>query len=123
VSPRCIHCGAIAKDAHHLTLRDENGERLDEELTAPFCRPCHLAEHNVLRVLELEGITSRLSAVERVELRLRRVAVFLARLDLGYREVWTGLAAALTSGADDLAADTRRRDVRDPDWRDADGAA
>jgi hypothetical protein len=80
VSRPCVRCGRRGDHQHHLTLRDECGKRLDDDLVVWLCRVCHLHAHNVLRILELERAVGPLSAVERVELRLRRVAAFLAGL-------------------------------------------
>jgi hypothetical protein len=118
VKPRCVLCKRPAKDQHHPTLRDAQGERLDDELKVPLCRSHHLAAHNKLRVLDLQRAYGGGSGVERVELRLRRMAVFLADMAPTYGEFFMLLAAAMTRWADELQQDGRALDRRDPSWRE-----
>ncbi len=123
MTPRCVRCGGRAKDDHHLTGRDDHGEYLDPELAVSLCRSCHIAEGNALRVLDLERVVGPLSRPERVELRLRRAAVFLGRLAAKWGLLCGLAAAALTRWADELAEHTQRLDRRDPKWRETDDAA
>ncbi len=60
-----------------------------------------------------------LSFVERVALRLRRLAATVGRLAETYpQHKWlAALAGALKSWADDLANDIAARDKRDRGWR------
>ena len=61
----------------------------------------------------------RLTLVERVERRLRRLAVDVGRFAAAHPEYgWIArLAACLKRWADELASDIAARDRRDPDWR------
>ncbi|MGH3427235.1 MAG: hypothetical protein ACRDQZ_06665 [Mycobacteriales bacterium] len=114
----CTGCGRPGVHEHHLTLRDEHGRRLDEDLVVWLCKACHLGEHNTLRILELERAVGPLTVVERVELRLRRVAAFLVRLGVPFRVLCGPLGVAMSRWADDLAGHTRGLDLRFPNWRD-----
>jgi hypothetical protein len=90
---------------------------LDDDLVVWLCRACHLHTHNTLRVLELERAIGRLSAVERVELRLRRVAALLTGLGGVWSVLAVPLAAAMSRWADDLAGHSRCLDRHYPGWR------
>jgi hypothetical protein len=90
---------------------------LDDDLVVWLCRVCHLHAHNTLRILELERAVGPLSAVERVELRLRRVAAFLAGLGAPWGVLTSPLAAAMSRWADELAGQARSLDRRYPGWR------
>jgi hypothetical protein len=113
----CTRCGRPGEHFHHLTLRAENGERLDDDLVVWLCKPCHLGEHNTLRILELERAVGPLTVVERVELRLRRVAAFLIRLGVPFSVLCHPLGVAMSRWADDLAGHIRGLDQRYPGWR------
>jgi hypothetical protein len=121
MSTHCVRCGQRSKDDHHLTVRDDHGDYLDADLKVPLCRSCHNAEHDALRVLDLERALGPLSLPERVELRLRRLAVFVARLAVRWGPLFGFAAAALTRWADELAEHTQRLDRRHPGWREAGG--
>ena len=102
-APRCLYCGALATDQHHLTGR--LGRRyLDPELTIWLCKPCHGTEHRAWRLWGLDAIDDPSRA------RLRRLAFFDARLCHLDRPVdvpastWAGLAACHL----DLATTVRR---------------
>jgi hypothetical protein len=64
-----------------------------------------------------------LSFVERVELRLRRIAATVGRLAEAHpQHKWlAALARALKCWADELARDIAARDSRDPAWRSEPG--
>ena len=118
MSPQpCIRCGRPGKEDHHPTGRDDEDCYLDEDLVVWHCRPCHQHVHNVLRTLELDRVAGPLSVPERVELRLRRLAVFLVGLGPPWSLLSGPLAAAFSRWADQLAVHTRRLDSRYPDWR------
>jgi hypothetical protein len=94
------------------------------------CRDDHELVHDDWRTL---GIDDRLSTnereqaraagpltfVERVEIRLRRTAVFFSRLAARHPGCpWLAtMAEALKRWADELKRDTDARDRRDPGWR------
>lgn len=117
MTEQCFRCAKRGAHQHHLTLRDEHGERLDDALTVPLCHNCHYAEHDWLHLSDLQRAAGPLSLPERVELRLRRLAVFFARLTL-FEPFSLKLAAALSGWADELARHTRDLDQRCPRWRE-----
>lgn len=117
--PPCLRCGRPSKEDHHLTPRDENGERPDPQLTAPLCLSCHNREHNQLRVLGLQSAPGGLTTPERIEYCLRQTAVFVSGLRPSWGEWCELLAAGMTRWADDLARHTRDLDRRVPAWREA----
>ena len=117
--PPCIRCGRPSKNDHHLTPRDKQGERLDPQLTAPLCRPCHDQEHNKLRVLDLDRAPGSLSVPERVEVFLRQAALFVAGLTPTWGPWCESLASALIRRADELADHTRNMDRLGSAWREA----
>ena len=117
MTPRCVRCGAKGDHEHHLTLRDDRGDRMDDDLVVRLCKTCHKQAHNVLRILELQDARPALTCPERVELRLRRVAAFLATLGMPWTFLTMPLAAAMARWADELAGHTRALDTRFPDWR------
>jgi hypothetical protein len=117
MSAPCFRCGKRGEHDHHLTLRDDRGERMDDELVVWLCGVCHKQAHNVLRILELEYVRGPLSVPERIEVRLRRVAAFLALLGVPWSPLTAPLATAMTRWADDLAVHTRDLYTRCPDWR------
>jgi hypothetical protein len=71
----------------------------------------------VLRILELQEAPTGLTCPERVELRLRRVAAFLASLGMPWTILTTPLAVAMKRWADELARHTRALDSHYPNWR------
>src|SRR4051794_26387461 len=117
MNPPCVRCGRRGDHQHHPTGSDEHGERLDDDLVVWLCRACHLGAHNTLRILELERTPGPLCVVERVELRLRRVAAFLVGLGAPWTLMSGVLAKAMNGWADELAGHTRGLDHRYPDWR------
>jgi hypothetical protein len=117
MTEQCFRCGKRGANQHHLTLRDENGERLDDALTVPLCHNCHCAEHDWLRLSDLQRAPGPLSLPERVELRLRRLAVFFERLVM-FAPFSLKLAAALSGWADELARHTAGLDRCYPRWRE-----
>jgi hypothetical protein len=130
----CPFCGGDASVGHHMTGRDRDDRYLDPRLAPSTCHDDHELIHDDWRTL---GVDDRLSKkereqaraagpstlVERVEMRLRRAAVFFSRLAAQHPE-WPWLAAtaeALRRWADELARDIAARDQRDPGWRDEPG--
>jgi hypothetical protein len=127
MSVRCAYCDAEGAMRHHLTGRDPQLRYLDPRLTLPLCHDHHQLIHDDLRVVGVDdpatGTSRRLPFVERVEWRLRRLAVALGRLARALPDWrWLGtLAASAKRWADELAWDIRVRDTRDPGWRDDPG--
>jgi len=84
LSLRCAYCGSEDVTGHHITGRDTQLQYLDPRLTVPLCHDHHYLAHDDLRVAGVDdpaaGTSPRLPFVERVELRLRRLAVALGRL-------------------------------------------
>ena len=66
---------------HHLTGRDDADTYLDVDLIVPLCHDHHMLCHDDWHTLELVGIDHRLTLIERVELRLLRIAAALSRID------------------------------------------
>jgi hypothetical protein len=118
----CFRCGSTRAELHHVTLRDGAGVRLDPDLVVPLCHDCHWQDHDFLRALGLQYAEGGLAIVERVELRLRRVAVFGYRMSKGDpASFWYRLANAAAQWADELRAHTSRLDQTTPEWREVDG--
>lgn len=115
----CALCGGPCGRRHHLTGRDDEDRYLDPEFTIPVCHDDHELVHDDWRTLEVLEVHGRLTFVDRVELRLRRAAVFAARLAAARPEqgIWRSVATALARWADELARARRRFDERDPLWR------
>lgn len=118
--PTCPLCGKPRHHGHHLTGRGHDGEQLDPEFIAPLCRQDHLLIHNDLRQQGIDNPVVANTAPERVERRLRRVALFLARVAevLGLRWV-TGAVEAICGWADELALFVAALDNWNPGWRGA----
>ena len=127
MSRRCVQCGAEQVEGHHLTGRDSQGCYLDRALTLWLCHDHHELAHDDWRTLRIqdpnpdhvECDAAPLSCVERVELRLRRLATLAGRMAAMLPQ-WTWLAELAKSfkrWADELARDIEARSRRDPDWR------
>jgi hypothetical protein len=121
----CLVCTCRGSLGHHPTGRDPQGVYLDPDLKLPFCHDDHELAHDDWRMLRIadparggEGAVP-LTLVERVELRLRRLAATTGRLAAACPGwVWIGeLARSFKRWADELALDIRARDQRDPGWR------
>jgi hypothetical protein len=124
--PPCLICGAKATTAHHPTGRDPLNAYLDPMFTVPACHDHHTLAHDDWFTLGVpepnRGARSkpeRLTYVERVEWRLRRLAAGAGRLAAAFPEhAWIArLAECLKCWADELARDIAARDRRDPYWR------
>lgn len=77
----CVYCGQLGLwRQHHPTERDENGVYLDPDFTVPACHDHHTLVHDDCRSLGLEEVADPLGATELNALRLRRLAVNLARV-------------------------------------------
>ena len=124
---RCVLCEAGDCSGHHLTGRDQNGHYLDPDLIVRHCHDHHTHAHDdwsVLGVQDPPEKTKQAAApprplIERVELRLRRLAVFFGRFAETHPEsVWfAALARRCKRWADELRAHITAQDGRDPDWR------
>lgn len=117
----CLICGAEITEAHHPTGRDLQGAYLDPRFTIPLCHDHHLVIHDDWWTLEVQDQTPRnggrrLTGVERVELRLRRLAIDGGRLAIAdpQRGRIARLAECSKRWADELACDIAARDRRDP---------
>jgi hypothetical protein len=125
MTSRCPICGAHGRRAHHPTGRGPDGRYLDPELRLPYCHDHHELAHDDWRTLFIEDRelgqepNRPLAFIERVELRLRRLAATVARLAEAYPQYqWlAALAGALKGWADELARDIAARDRRDEGWR------
>ncbi len=102
--PPCELCGEPSVHAHHLTGRDPDRAHLDPDLTAPLCRADHVLAHEDLRSQGVDvPAGSHWSAIEACRQRLRRLALFLARIgEASSTDLFTNLARALQGWADDL---------------------
>ncbi len=68
---------------HHPIGRDHENQYIDPDLVMELCHDHHMLCHDDWHTLELVGIDHRLTLIERVELRLRRIAAALSRIDMG----------------------------------------
>lgn len=100
----CAMCGDPADDSHHLTGRGLGHAHLDPDLVAPLCHDDHELVHEDLRQEGLDKPTAETAPARRVAFRLRRAAIFLARVaDANPALGWLApLAAALRRWADEL---------------------
>lgn len=115
----CAACGRGAKRRHHPTARDENGDYLDPGLTWPFCHDDHTLAHDDRYTLGLELTEGPLTFLDRAELRLRRIAVDVTRLEATNPAppLPSGFGEALTVWAGELSEGGARLNGRYPDWR------
>ena len=121
----CLWCGAPAWRGHHPTGRDPDGRYLDPDLKFPSCHDHHELSHDDWRTLEIEDSErgrepqKRLCFIERVALRLRRLAVTVGRFAEAYpRATWLAAGArALKRWADELGWFISALDRHDPGWR------
>jgi hypothetical protein len=125
MTARCLVCGATECLRHHPTGRGPDGRYLDPDLRLPYCHDNHELSHDDWRLLGIQAgeqghVSERqLAFIERVELRLRRLAVTAGRMaDAHPEHRWlAALARALKRWADELARDIAARDRRDAGWR------
>lgn len=120
MSDPCPFSGDLADDRHHLTGTDAAGGYLDPDLVVPTSHSDHELIHDDWHTLGLADAPDGLTLTGRLELRLRRLAVAIERFAEA-QPSWTwlaGWAQTVRGWADDLAADARERDRRDPGWRD-----
>jgi hypothetical protein len=127
VSDLTCWCGQPADERHHLTARvgGEDTPYLDPELWVWTCHDDHsLASDDQLRMADWETDLTRsgVTRLDRLEVRLRRVAAFLGRLAkaLGMPVVVAivaRLATHIERWAVDLAAAIAILDSAMPGWR------
>jgi hypothetical protein len=115
----CAFCGSAACDLHHPTGKDADNEYLDPDLRIPVCHNDHELIHDDWHTLGLHDALPGLSRLELIELGLRRLAIATSRFAEAHPD-WSwaaGIAVAFGRWADELAAELRARDARDPGWR------
>jgi hypothetical protein len=125
VSPGCLVCGAAGCRGHHPTGRGPDGRYLDPDLTFPSCHDHHELSHDDWRALGIQDCEhgqepgQRLAFIERVELRLRRLAATVGRVAEAHpQHKWLAAPArVLKRMADELACFIAALDQRDPGWR------
>ena len=125
MKPGCLVCGDPACQGNHPTGRGSDGRYLDPDLRLPYCHDHHELFHDDWRTLGIDDCKRArepertLSFIERVELRLRRLAATVGRVAEAHpQHKWlAALARALKCWADELARDIAVRDKRDPGWR------
>jgi hypothetical protein len=125
MTPGCLWCGAAGWRGHHPTGRGPDGEYLDPELRLPYCHDHHELSHDDWRTLEVHASGRSdepergLCFIERVALRLRRLAATVGRLAEAHPQYkWLAAGArALKCWADELACFVAVLDKRDPGWR------
>jgi hypothetical protein len=110
---------------HHVTGRGQDGEYLDSELKPPLCHDDHELCHEDLRRAGLDRPCQARTFVERVEYRLRRVALFFGRLAEADRNqlFYAWLAQRLEVWANDLARHIASLDRYLPAWRTLGGCS
>lgn len=119
MSRRCLVCRGRAPWRHHPTGRDDQGAYLDPDLKSPVCHDDHQLAHDDWKTLGLEEVEDRLTVFERVELRHRRLAPFLARIAEANDadNLNAQLARHLCTWADELTAGVRCLDEGYAAWR------
>ena len=117
----CLVCGAPGDDRHHPTGRGPDGRYLDRQFTAAGCHDHHELWHDDLRSVGIDGPAGGLTVLERFELRLRRLALLLGRLEGAgaLHRLLRVLADVCVRWADELRAEIGRLDRAVPAWRTA----
>ena len=116
----CEFGDAKADRWHHITGKDEFGRYLDPEFVCPLCHSHHEFVHDDAQTLGWERLQGRrLTWFERVELRLRRWAACLGRLEASssVSTPYGVLARTLLRWADELAWGIAALDESFPPWR------
>jgi hypothetical protein len=116
----CAICGREGRwELHHLTGKDDQGTYLDPRLTIPLCHDHHTLCSDDWNTLDLAKVEIRLTMLDRVELRLLRLAQGLARIDAGQGggTIWGRMAAAVNEWARELHRFREGLDDVYPDWR------
>ena len=120
MSAACICCGRADPCRHHLTGRDGAEAYLDPALWGRLCLSCHPLVHEDWNTAGVPDQLAPVSTFHALELRLRRTAIFLARLapsvpgPLG--QFLAQLAEALVVWAVTLAATRAGEDGTLPPW-------
>jgi hypothetical protein len=91
MSGDCLFCGSPAERAHHPTGRDAAERYLDPDFTVAVCHDDHTLAHDDWYSFELESTPRGATVLHLVELGMRRLALFCARL-APVNEVWAGLS-------------------------------
>ncbi len=89
---------------HHPTGRNAPGEYFDPEFTVNLCHNHHTLCHDDWHTLGVANAPAGATRQQEVELRLRRLAATLARLDRGKNILLGDLASVLVDCADDLSS-------------------
>jgi hypothetical protein len=115
----CEFCGGPADQLHHCTGRDHEDQYLDPMLVLPSDHDCHVFVHDDWRHEEIDELKQPRSIVEYIEIRLRRLAMNLARIDQrsGGGTFWGLLAEAVMRWAEELEDHVRLLDNHYPGWR------
>jgi hypothetical protein len=117
---QCEVCRNASRErGHHVTGRGADGEYLDAVLKAPLCHDDHELCHEDLRNAGLDRPCQARTLVEQVEYRLRRIALFFARVAEADRNhvFYAWLARRLEVWANDLARHVASLDRYLPGWR------
>ena len=121
------YCGKRADELHHPTARvaGDGSPYLDPDFRVPACHDDHaLAGDDQLRMTDIEPNLSREDAtiLDRIEVRLRRVAAFGGRIAevlpvAALVALIAGLATHLDRWANELASAIGILDAAMPGWR------
>ena len=112
-------CGEPAVNAHHLSGRDLDGNRLDPDLVARLCHDCHTDAHDLLRAAEVDTAPdSARTPLGTVEHCLRRAASFFGQLCEHWPlALWRALASTVQGWADLLTRQRHLLDLHCPGWQ------
>ena len=123
MSEPCLVCGCPGVDRHHPTGRGPDGHYLDGEFRVWGCHDHHELWHDDLRSADVDDLARGSTAIEMVEVSLRRTGVFLGGLatDGALGELVRFIARLCATWADRLARTTAALDAYDPGWRAAPG--
>jgi hypothetical protein len=115
----CEFCGGSCDQLHHPTGRDHEGRYLDPMLVLRSDHSCHVFVHDDWRHEEIDELKQPRSIVEYIEIRLRRLAMNLGRIDQrsGGGTFWGRLAEAFMTWAEELRDHVRLLDRHYPGWR------
>jgi len=115
---RCAITGDSAERRHHITGWGTDDAQLDDDLTVPLSHDGHEVVHEDLRNAGLDKPLEADSVPERIERRLRRAGLFLARVAESVPPLsWMlALAQALTRWADELGEWLHRLKTCCPGW-------
>jgi hypothetical protein len=121
----CLYCGGEKTCRHHLTGRNSDDVYLDPALWGRLCESCHPLLHEDWNTADVGDRTSPPTVLDSLYLRLRRTALFLARLapalPVPFDDPVARLAEALALWAVELAAVLSVLDATFPTWRTTPG--